>query len=547
MADIVKNSLLFRQGKLENLNKIAATNDTLGTVYITTDEGGMYIDTLVNDAPSRVRIQGSVLYFDDLENFVETMKPPFSEDVLYFIAKSTSVVNGQPTTKEWNALMRWDPVNEKFIQLNVTMADFLDLSQRYATTEEVVGDHASRLNALEALLNGDADSGEDTGLTAEIAAIKERLSNADGTGVEDRLDDIENRLSNSDSTGIEDRLVDLTGRFETIEGDYPDLKQLVVGDTAYGSVTLPYDKANIVEALGALEEELEKESGVKDRLTSAEEIIEELKELTGLSGDDSGSSGDNSGTSLTGRVAELEGKVSTLEETYFSQSEAESMQEAISSEIDEDVAAAEARVKVVTDALAGRLDDAEATLDDHEGRIGTIESILPNKADRTEVEALGEKLNKEISAANAMRFVDEPIDGVSAYLALFDKTDIQVGDTFVVTANFTYDSVPFHAGDLLVATGDETLTEVTLDDGSTIKRGYITSNLDFIQVDTGYDGIHNNSLEVTETASGDVYLELKDIVGATINSVPVKSTNDNVVVTVTDDNGVGIGLVWDTF
>ena len=102
-------NLNFKKGLYENLplSKVA------GTVYITTDERAMYVD--VSDT-ERIRIQGTVLYYDSLTQFTNEVKPPYSSDLIYFIANE-------------NALVRWDP-NKKnadgeteagWIQLNATV------------------------------------------------------------------------------------------------------------------------------------------------------------------------------------------------------------------------------------------------------------------------------------------------------------------------------------------------------------------------------------------------------------------------------------------
>jgi hypothetical protein len=138
MAETIKNKLLLRQGTYNSFKNLAAASEnTLGTMYFTVDEGGMYIDAMVNEQPERVRIQGSVLYFEDFKNFSETVRPPYSEDVIYFIAQSTKDDN---SVEPWNAFFRWDKTENKFIQLNVTAAAFQtaikDLSDRVLVLEQ---------------------------------------------------------------------------------------------------------------------------------------------------------------------------------------------------------------------------------------------------------------------------------------------------------------------------------------------------------------------------------------------------------------------------
>lgn len=109
-------SLLFKKGLHENLSKATFAE---GTVYITTDERAMYVDTIDADGvESRIRIQGSVLYYSTLQEFYNNEKPPYSTDVIYFIEKDSS-------GNQFNALMRWNPTGGDngtgaWVQLNAT-------------------------------------------------------------------------------------------------------------------------------------------------------------------------------------------------------------------------------------------------------------------------------------------------------------------------------------------------------------------------------------------------------------------------------------------
>ena len=59
------NNLLFKRGLYQNLPATKVD----GTIYFTTDEGGMYVDIGSGSSGKRVRVQGSVLYFETLQEY----------------------------------------------------------------------------------------------------------------------------------------------------------------------------------------------------------------------------------------------------------------------------------------------------------------------------------------------------------------------------------------------------------------------------------------------------------------------------------------------
>jgi hypothetical protein len=102
MAEIVKPGVLFKKGLVGNLKPLMASGGSEGTFYLAEDERSLYFGTKSGKIE---RIQGSVLYFDTLAQFTAGTQPPYSTDIIYFIASD-------------NALVRWD--GAKWIQLNAT-------------------------------------------------------------------------------------------------------------------------------------------------------------------------------------------------------------------------------------------------------------------------------------------------------------------------------------------------------------------------------------------------------------------------------------------
>ena len=129
MADTVKPGVLFKKGLIDNLKPLMANGGKEGTFYLAEDERSLYFGT----ASGKIeRVQGSVLYFDSLAQFTAETQPPYSVDVIYFIAND-------------NALVRWN--GTKWIQLNAT-ADSVNTAISNLTTainglNETVGQHTA--------------------------------------------------------------------------------------------------------------------------------------------------------------------------------------------------------------------------------------------------------------------------------------------------------------------------------------------------------------------------------------------------------------------
>ena len=182
-------NLNFKKGLYENLplSKVA------GTVYITTDERAMYVD--VSDT-ERIRIQGTVLYYDSLTQFTNEVKPPYSSDLVYFIANE-------------NAFVRWDP-NKKnadgeteagWIQLNATVDNLNTVISAVNANSKAIGELEEQIVDLAGKVGAPAEgTTAATGLFKEVADLK------------------------TSDIGLQKSIDELDGRLDTAEGDIGTLK-----------------------------------------------------------------------------------------------------------------------------------------------------------------------------------------------------------------------------------------------------------------------------------------------------------------------------------
>jgi chromosome segregation ATPase len=283
-------NLFFRRGEYNGLFK-GHNGQPLplaeGTIYFTTDEGGMYIDT----ADKRVRIQGSVLYFDTLEHFVQEVKPPFSQDVLYFIAKSES--EGKAT--KYNALLRWD--GSKWIQLNVTAESFTAL-------ESLVNGHTLSITNLQERLNaidgGTTSQGSLAELANKITAVEETLNGKEGTtGLVDKVTNAEKAIEEHGKT-IEDYGKDISNQGKAITEIKEDLLPKYVEKEELDPVieALSGDVSTLKDDRDDAKERLDAIDGADGRLAGIDASIQNLV---------------NADTAFDTRVGNAEGRIGDLE------------------------------------------------------------------------------------------------------------------------------------------------------------------------------------------------------------------------------------------
>ena len=254
MADTQK-FLKFKMGEYKNL---AGATKSAGTVYVTTDERAMYVD--ISDS-QRIRLQGTVLYYDSLTEFSNKVTPPYSTDIIYFIANE-------------NALVRWDANADNgkggkgaWIQLNTTAADvnsavatltaavnknagdiknngdaIAENAKDIAALEAAVGDDGlgGRVSALEVALG--VDSGAENSVSARLDAVEDEITDAKSRldSAEKNIEDVEklaadnqdaiNALSTAlgnDASGLTKRVKDLEGEMDVAQEDIDDLEEKV--------------------------------------------------------------------------------------------------------------------------------------------------------------------------------------------------------------------------------------------------------------------------------------------------------------------------------
>lgn len=574
--------LLFKKGLHANL---AAATKKAGTLYVTTDEKCLYMD--ISDT-ERIRLQGSVLYFETLEQFYNDVQPPYSTDVIYFIEKAKDGT-------QFNALMRWRPDADtakypkggEWIQLNATAASveaaIADLQRQVTANAQNLAGHQT---ALEGILNrigvlegyvgkpaeGDAAA---TGLHArmdtaesDIDAIEADIGDdATAGSVKGRIKAVEDEIGDDATAGS------VKGRIKTAEGKISDLE---------GTVETLATKESVTELGDGLQEQI-------DDINA--EIGDPAKERT-----------DEEGKTLWAAIESNDADIADIKEQLGSGSEAGSITERLKNVEDKANANQDAISDIVADlgipetpaygaditTLYGQVIENKTDIADHETRVGALETtvgdangglvkkaednrlaIAQNAADidanekaigavsdalekhaedaaktyatKTEVSEINTALNEKILAANAMRYI-----GTAASKSDLGKDiEVSVGDTYVASTDLYNDdgSLFAHAGDLIIAKGEE------------IDGVVSTESLSWDVVDTGYVKAHENKLVLEQTTANSdpdeanaatVTVNLQNYADEVVSAFAIKTVSDNVTVT-RNDAVIEVGLRWAEF
>lgn len=167
MAEIVKPGVLFKKGLIDNLKPLMASGGKEGTFYLAEDERNLYFGT----ASGKIeRIQGNVIFWGTLSDFKNNTPPPYSTDLIHFIADN-------------NALVRWN--GSKWVQLNATADSvneaFTDVTAAIEALEESVSANAENIGKNTAAIEQNKKDIATKAAQADHEALEGRVTKAEGT------------------------------------------------------------------------------------------------------------------------------------------------------------------------------------------------------------------------------------------------------------------------------------------------------------------------------------------------------------------------------
>lgn len=199
--------LKFKKGLYQNLP--AVSENTVGTIYVTTDEQAMYVDVASN---KRIRISDFIRV-----NTVEDITPPYSTSSLYYVEADNALLKYTGKEKGWKQVNGTDDLKTA---LNL-------LTNRVSTLETTVGSATSGL-VKKVNDNAAAIEANATAIEANATAIGvEASEGVEATGLRKDIADLKAAIGMGEDGEIEG----LDGRVTQAERDIDDLQSTVNNHT----------------------------------------------------------------------------------------------------------------------------------------------------------------------------------------------------------------------------------------------------------------------------------------------------------------------------
>ena len=358
-------NILFKRGKLQDLPK---NNATEGALYFTTDEGGLYLGI---QGGKTKRIQGIVQYYETVDAFKADVKPPYSEDIIYYIAANNALVKWNGETVAADGTIK----SGEFTVLNVTAAEFAAevaareaLGTRVGTAETTIAGHVTAINGLNDAIDGIND---------EIDGIDGAIENI--TKVNDGIIDTRIAAASATLTAEINKKADasavdtLSGTVQTLSGTVANNKTAIektVADTKSeleGKINEKADQTALNElttTVGNNKSELQGKIDLKADQTA-------LNELAGTVATNK-TAIENTVSTLTSRVSTNEGDIVNIKETLSALTGGDSGEGSTIAEMIENAIDA-------NNILQNAIDEAQdAKIKANEDNVGTLTTNLNN-------------------------------------------------------------------------------------------------------------------------------------------------------------------------
>lgn len=510
-------NLFFKWGNHASLPTSVSSND-VGTLFFTKDEGGLYIGTESGKAPRR--IQGVVQYYADLTEFKSNVVPPYSSDVIYYIASENALVkwNGESIGADGSI------ASGKFTVLNVTASDFNALSNNVNTLASKVGSATDVTNdntvweELESLADLiDVASRPDGNTNSvwvqlnKLASDIDALSGGSGNSLSALNEKINQEITDRKAadTAINKSISDLS----TSKANAADVYTKTEADNLLkvkANAADVYDKDTADGLLAA-------KANAADVYTK-DEIDDTVEGINTTIGNLSESKADKSTTYTKNEVnTELAKKAD--KSTTYTKTDVDNL-------LDNKADKSSVYTTTQIDSKVSGLTNSINTLTTNKADKSYVDTELAKKADTTDFEENGaystwvkEKITSQLQAAEAMIYKGS----VSKASELLSKSNVEAGHTYVLTAIDSTISGGARPGDLFIAHIDNP-----------------TSLSDWDHVKTGYDASLEQKLSADASGIKLTYFDGK------VDTVAIESTNNNIKVSVAD-NKISIGMEWGTF
>lgn len=510
------SNLNFKWGNHAGLPKSLAAQD-VGALFFTKDEGALYLGVESGKAPRR--IQGTVQYYADLSQFKSDVLPPYSADVIYYIASENALVkwSGEKIAADGNK------TSGEFVVLNVTASEFT------TKVSQLSGDIA-------------ANAGDITAIDAKVGTNEKENTTAFGRikSLEDSVKTLEGLLGLGDGTEgatIEQRIATL----ESWKGDIDSWKTTISSTVSGHTGDIAANASAISANAEAIEQNKTDIAGVAGRVTTAESDISTAKtDISGLKTKMSAAEGTIANHTQTlathsGNITSLESAVNTLNETTIPGLDGRITKNATDiAELVEDIAGHQDNIDDLTERMTtveGVAGGAKTTADKNKQDIAGLTSTTNNL--RTDLGNKGDGASESGSAFARIAQV---------------KSDLSTLNTTVTGANGLNSKVSTLEGEMDTAQSDisglKTTTEQhTSDIGKNASA--IAANTTAIGGKAAQSDLDALAKRVT-TAEGSIKTNAASITGindkiGTSNDDKNKSTVYGAIAQVVSDLGVETG------
>lgn len=539
-----------------------------GTVYITTDERAMYVDT---DDNNRIRIGRDLIIYDSVGD--PKIEPPFSTDALYYFEKEKALM--KYTGTEWIQLNSTKEVMETLsadIEAAQSAADAAqataNAAQTTANAAQTAADNANA-NANSRVLTSDFEDFK-TSNTAAIAAAK----TAADQGVADAATAAGAAAEAKNAANAAQAAADLKapinhaseantyGLGDSTNYGHVKLSDAVTSDSGVTSgvaatpaaVKIAKEAADAAKAAADVAQEAANKNAGDiaaqgEKIAALEDGTYDDTEIRGLiTAEAERAQGKES--ELEGEISNVSNKVDTLEGTVNSNKiAAEAAIDAVNDKIG--VKTDTSSTDTVYGYINSKAESSNSTLNSVKTELQTAINLkadktaldelagqVNNKAEKTELTALETKLTdnieEKINAANAMTYKGIISPSIAeeddTHFKTLPTTNVSVGDTYVAAEDLT-GTVEARIGDLIIANGEENGGQ------------YIESSLTWQVVPTGYSSTTDPNLVV----KNDNTVTLQNAAAQSLGKVTFAAATDSSLKVTTENNTITYSIEWGTF
>lgn len=473
--------LKFKKGLFADLDNAAKS---AGTIYVTTDEHGMYVDV---SATERVRISDIIQVAS-----VRAAQPPYSTAAIYYFIEENALLKWDGTT--WTQINSVKGVQD---QINAITAELYagkdgkgtaaspaadtvrkrlaDLEAAFSALELRVDSAEDDIDVLEAQIwgTGSADAPAEDSILDKLAKYDTRITQAqtDATSGITKADAAQKAADAAQGTA--DAANTAAAAANTAAGNAQ-----AAADAAQGDATQALADAAAAQedATQALADAAAASTAAGNAQTAADAAQAAAKAAqTTADSKTTLAEVEAKGYATTGYVDNVKSELLGTSEDTSDKNTIYGAKKGI-----EEAKTAAASAQTAADNAQDAANAVAARIDSIEGDEGLINTKIEEA--KKEINA---EVDEKINAANAMNYEGD----IAAYsnLPTTDTDNIKIGDTYVVTTKFVNDGVTYHAGDLLIANGTE-------DKGT----GFIVSDLSWSHVKTGYIKEQESTLVATD-------------------------------------------------